>query len=247
MDINYQNLISVNEVLSDVLVILGDIDQKLLTPGFYLANVRNGLDELAFDINFLPMTNDYPLPIDLIVPMPVGCFDLQNINIFSGTPDDVQYIETVYWRKGVQTRGYNTGTIARINPTNYTDHFAQSNVNEYTLYYFSVQNGLIRLSDACKSFDYVRLTYNGLPSVNLSNVKMVPPECRKALVDWTVDKCAGALKLQDAKYRTIQFDTQRSLDEYGLKGSWHEAKMRLVRLDKTKLRDVVEYNSKLNF
>jgi hypothetical protein len=248
MDINYNNLCSCKEVLADVQMILNDEEANLLTSGFYLAKVRDGLDELSFDISFLPVTVDIPLTVNLHVPMPAGVFDLQSINIFTGTPTDVQYTETVYWRKGVQSLGYNTGSIARINPSNSTDPFNyRSHVGEQSLYYFSVQNGIIRLSDACKSFDYVRLTYNGLPSANLTNIRMIPPEVKEALTLWVTERCAGALKMKDNKYRIIQTDAAIRLDEYGLSGAWHLAQMRLVRLDKKKLLDAVEYNSKMNF
>ncbi len=247
MDINPANFGSISEVLADVLVTLNDESQSLLTPGFYRAQVKNGLDELGFDISFLPVVNDYELPDDLIVEMPKGCFNLKQIEIYSGTPDNVGYVEQVYWKRGVQTRGAGTGYTSRVHHWNVTDPFIQVHVDEYSMYYFSVQNGNIRLSDACANYAYVRLTYDGIPSMNLDEVKMVPPEVRKALVLWVTDKCAGALKMRDAKYRVVQADAASQLDEYGLTGAWHEAKMRLRRLDSKKMRDIIEYNSKMNY
>jgi hypothetical protein len=247
MDINPNNFLSIKEVLADVLVILDDEDQKLLTPGFYNAQVKNGLDELGFDISFLPVVNDYELPDDLILTMPKGCFNLNQIHIYTGTPDNVGYVENVYWKKGAHTRGKEMGYTADAHHWNVTDPFIRVNVNEWSLYYFSVYNGEIYLSDACANYAYARLTYDGIPSMNLDVVKMVPPEVRKGLVDWTTDKCAGSLKMRDARYRIIQSDAQRALDEFGLNGSWHEAKMRLVKLDKKKMKDVIEYNSKMNY
>jgi hypothetical protein len=246
MNINPANFLSINEVLADVLVILDDQDQSLLTPGFYRAQVRNGLDELGFDISFLPVTNDYEIPDDLIVEMPKGCFNLRQIHLFTGTPDNVGYVENCYWKKGRHTRGANTGMTADVHHYNVTDPFIRVNVDECSLYYFSVQNGQIYLSDACSNFDYVRLTFDGIPSMNLDDVKMIPPEVRKAIVLWVTDKCAGALKMRDARYRIIQSDAINQLDEYGLSGAWHEAKMRLRRLDSKQMKDIIEYNSKLN-
>lgn len=247
MNINPANFISINEILSDVLVILNDEDQTLLTPGFYRAQVRNGLDELGFDISFLPITTDYEIPDDLMVDMPAGCFNLRQIHIYSGTPDNVQYVENCYWKKGRHTRGANTGMTADVHHYNVTDPFIRVSVDEYSMYYFTIQNGIIYLSDACANYDYIRLTMDGIPSRNLDDVKMVPPEVRKSLVDWVTDRCAGSLKMRDARYRIIQADAQRSLDEYGLTGSFHEAKMRLRRLDSKQMKDIIEYNSKLNF
>jgi hypothetical protein len=247
MDINPNNFIAVNEVLADVLVILADEDNSHLTPGYYISQVKNSLDELGFDIPFLPVTTDVKMPEDLMVDIPIGSFNMQSIVIYKGTPDAVGYTEDLYWRKGVQTRGKETGVTSSVNSYNSSDPFFRCNVWENSLYYFSIQNGLIRLSDACQNYDYVRMTYAGLPSVHLDKVKMIPPECRKAILDWVVVRCAGSLKFRDARYRIIESDAKRDLDEYGFNGSWAEAKQRLLRLDKKKLRDVILYNAKLNY
>lgn len=247
MDQNPQNYFSIKEVLADVQVILNDEDNRFLTPGFYNAQVKYSLDELGFDIDFLPQTSDVALSPDLMLDMPIGCFNLKDIQIYTGTPDNVGYVETVYWRKGVQTRGKDTGVTANLNQWNTSDPFYRVAIDYDSKYYFSVQNGIIRLSDDCSSYDYVRLTYSGIPSKKLDTVKMVPPECRKAVSEWVTVRCAGALKMRDARYRIIESDAKRDLDEYGMGGSWHEAKMRLVKLDTKKLRDVILYNSRLNY
>lgn len=247
MEQNINNYLSINNILADCLVILNDETQKLLTPGFYRAQVKSGLDELGFDISFLPVTTDYEIPDNLIVDIPKGCFNLRQIHVYSGTPDAVEYVENVYWKKGRHTRGAGTGMTADVHHYNVTDPFIQVSIDEYSMYYFTVQNGRIYLSDACSVYDYVRLTFDGIPSMNLDDVRLVPREVRKALVLWVTEKCAGALKSRDPRYRAIQADAATQLDEYGLSGAWHEAKMRLRRLDKKQMKDIIEYNSKLNY
>jgi hypothetical protein len=247
MDQNINNYLSINDILADCLVILDDEDNGKLSPGFYRAQVKNTLDELGFDIDFLPQVSDYRIPSDLMLEMPIGCFNLQTLVIYKGTPDDVLYKETVYWRKGVQTRGKGTGTTANVNADNVSDPFFRVHVYENQQYYFSVQGGIIRLSDACQYFDFARFTYSGVPSMNLDAVKMIPRECRKAITLKTTELCASALKLRDNKYRIIQIDASNNLDEYGMNGAWHECKQRLLRLDTKKLKDVILYNQQLNF
>lgn len=247
MEINLNNLGSIKEVLADVLVTLDDEGQKLLTPGFYKAKVKDALDELGFDISFLPVTNDYIIPDNLIVDIPKGCFNLRQIHIYSGTPDAVGYVENVYWKKGKHTRGAGTGYTADVHDYNITDPFIRVNIDEWSMYYFSVQNGRIYLSEACAVYDYVRLTFDGIPSMNLDEVRMVPPEVKKAVTLWTIEKCASALKIRDPKYRAVQADAASQLDEYGLSGAWHEAKMRLRKLDSKQMKDIIEYNSKMNY
>ena len=247
MDLNPSDFMTINELLSNVMMILNDEDNSKLSPGYYIAQTHDAIDELGFDVDFIPQTSDVKITDDLMIDMPVGCFNMKDIVIYKGTPDNVGYVETVYWRKGVQTRGKGTGVTSNVNSFSTSDPFFRCNVWENQLYYFSVQNGIIRLSDACANYDYVRLTYSGIPSQTLDFAQMIPRVVRKALVDWVTVRCAQSLKSRDNRYRIIELDAQRSLDEYGMGGSWHEAKQRLLRLDKKKLRDVILYNAKLNY
>jgi len=246
MIINPSNFGSIKEILADVLVELNDEDQRMLTPGFYRAKVKDALDELGFDMPFLEVVTDVELPDDLIIDIPRGCFNLRQIHIFTGTPDKVEYVQDLHWKKGANTRGKETGYTADIHHWNVTDPFVRVSVDEYSLHYFSVQNGRLFLSDACKDYAYARIKFDGIPSMNLDEVKMVPPEVKKAVTLWVTEKCAGALKMRDAKYRAVQNDAAIRLDEYGLQGAWHEAKMRLVRLDTKQIKDVIKYNATLN-
>jgi len=248
MDINPNNFLTIQEVLADVLVNMNDEDQRLLTPGFYRIQVKYALDELGFDTMFYEVVEDEELSDDLIHKMPIGCYNLNDIKIYTGTPDNVGYVTNVYWRRNAKTRGKNTGVTANINLGNATDPFINAPFwTSGAAYWFTVQNGLIYLSDGCENHDYVRFTYNGIPSKRIDDVKMIPPETRKGIVLWTTEKCAGGLKSRDPKYRGIQVDAAAQLDEYGYNGAWHEAKMRLRELDKKKLHDILEYNAKMKF
>ena len=247
MEQNPNNYLALNEILADVLVQINDESSNLLTPGYVRAQVKNGLDALGFDVPFLEVTDDYLIPTDLKLDMPKGVYNLNYIHVYTGTPDNVLYVENAYWRKGAKTRGKDTGVTANMNQFNTSDPFCRASLDYSAKYYFSIQNGIIILSNDCSSFNYARLTFNGIPSGSLDAVKMVPPEAREALVLYAVEKCAASLKLRDNRYRAVQVDAASQLDRYGLNGSWHEAKMRLTRLDSKKLRDVILYNSRLNY
>lgn len=248
MEINPRNFLSIQEVLADALVQLGDKEQRKLTPGFYRAQVKYGLDELGFDTLFYEVVDDEPLPDNLIVPMPKGAYNLKGLRIYTGTPDNVGYVCNVYWRRNAQTRGKDTGVIANVNLGTTHDPFISAPFwMRGGAYWFNIQNGLLRLSDSCADYDYVQAVYSGIPSGNLDAMKMVPPEVRKALVLWVVEKCAGVLKAEDNRYRVIQIDASAQLDEYGFNGAWQEAKRRLRDLDKKKLQDVLEYHAKMNY
>lgn len=247
MEQNPQNYIALNEILADVLVQINDEASNLLTPGYVRAQVKSGLDALGFEVPFIEVTNDYSIPADLKLDMPKGVYNLNYIHIYTGTPDLVGYTENCYWRKGVKTRGKDTGVTANQNQWNNSDPFCRVSLDYSARYYFSIQNGIIIFSNDCSSFNYARLTFNGIPSGSLDEVKMIPPEVRECLVLYAVEKCAASLKLRDNRYRAVQIDAAQQLDRYGLNGAWHATKMLLVRLDSKKLRDVIIYNARLNY
>lgn len=245
MDLNPNNFLALNDVLADVLVMIQDEESRLLTPGYVRAQVRNCLNELGFDIPFLDVVNDYAMPVDLMLDVPAGCYNMKSIIIYTGTPDAVGYQETVYWKKNFQTRGKETGMTSDVPLYNTSDPFFRVDLWNNNLYYFNVQNGIIRLSDACSIFEYVRLLYSGIPSHNLDEMKMIPPEAREAIVLYVVEKCASSLKLKDNKYRAVQVDAAAQLDRYGMNGAWHNTITRLAKLDYKKYRDTILYNSNL--
>ena len=142
-------------------------------------------------------------------------------------------VQNVYWRRNAISRGYKTGVTARVNLGSYSnDPFVKAPCVENGIYYFTTQHGVIRLSDSCKGFDFIRIHSNGIPSMLMDEIKIVPPEARKAIALWVTDKASGSLKVMDARYRTIQADAVGQLDEYGFNGAWHQAVMRMKELDK---------------
>jgi hypothetical protein len=257
MTFSYEDLLSIQEIIAEVLVEVDDKEQQKLTPGHYRRSVKLAMDELSFDAAFVEVTRDFEMPFDLKLPIPKGVFNIENIWIFTGTPDDVGYQENVYWKRFFETRGKlldeDTGYTAINKEGNITDPFVKSPTLAEGRYFFNTHSGIIHLSDSCDVFDYVRITFKGVASATLDidKIKMVPPFARKAVTLWCVEKAARALKpldtWRDRKYRGIQVDAAGQLDEYGFNGAWHEAKTRLRDLDKKKWRDLIEYNSKMTY
>lgn len=257
MIFSYDDLLSIQEVIADVLLLVDDEEQRLLPPGYYRTQVKYALDELSFDTFFVDVTEDYSIPDNLKVKVPKGSFNLKQIWAYSGTPDEVKYLENVNWKRNFDTRGYdtandrNTGYGARSHEGNITDPFVKAPYGYVTALFFNVREGMILLSDTCSSYDYIRIQYAGVASskLDIDEIKMVPPMARKAVVLWVTDKAAASLKSRSEqfriKYRQVQADVSGQLDEYGYDGAWHQAKMRLKELDRKMLRDMLEYNSKL--
>ena len=68
MTFSYDDLLSIQDVISDVLLDLDDKPMQKLTPGWYRRQVKKALDELSFDVAFVKVTRDFEMPHDLKVP-----------------------------------------------------------------------------------------------------------------------------------------------------------------------------------
>lgn len=263
MTFSYKDLISIQEIIADVLLDVDDKKMQKLTPGWYRKQVKSAMDELSFDAPFIDFTRDTIMPDDLKLEIPKGFYNIENIHIFTGTPNNVGYVENVYWKRNFETRGReyaegelkDTGYTANSHQYNYTDPFFKVTSLRQApqgAFYFNTHSGFIHLSEACASYAYVRITGKGIATstLDIDNVKIIPPFAKKAVTLWVVEKAARALKATDTgnrRYRTIQTDAAQQLDEYGMMGAWYEAKVRLSELDTKKWRDFIEYNSKMTY
>lgn len=263
MTFSFEDLISIQEVVADASLDLDDKTMQKLTPGWYRKQVKRAMDELSFSAPFIEVVKDIVMPDDMKVPVPKGFYNIDNIHIYTGTPDAIGYMENVYWKRNFQTRGgvikeneyTDSGYTANNHEHNVTDPFFKVSLfrsSPTIAYFFNTRNGIIYLSADCSIYDYVRIVGKGVASSELAidDIKIVPPFALKAVTLWVVEKGARALKSTDTgtrRYRTIQTDAAGQLDEYGFDGAWHEAKVRLGSLDKKKWRDLIEYNSKMTY
>ena len=262
MTFSFEDLISIQEAIADVSLDLDDKEMRKLTPGFYRKIVKKAMDELSFDVPFVEVVRDVEMPDDMKVPVPKGFYNIDKMHVFTGTPDNVGYVENVYWKRGFQTRGgvireneYTaSGYTADNHEHNITDPFFKVSgpTSPQSAYYFNTRNGIIYLSTACSGYDYLRIVGKGMATstLDIDNVRIIPPFAIEAVTLWAVERGARALKATDTgqrRYRTIQTDAALQLDKYGLNGAWHEAKVRLGKLDSKMWRDIIEYNSKMTY
>ncbi|KKN85522.1 hypothetical protein LCGC14_0278450 [marine sediment metagenome] len=261
MTFSFEDLVNIGEIVADACLEVGDPDMRQLTPGWYRKTVKRALDELSFDVPFIKVVRDIVMPDDMKVSIPKGFYNIENIHIYTGTPDNIKYVENVYWKRNFQTRGGTiredkwvaSGYTANNHEHNITDPFFKVSAlrqSPHNAYYFNTRNGIIYLSSACSGYDYVRIIGKGVATseLDIDKIKIVPPFAAEAVLLWTVERAARALKVNDSgnrRLRTIQTDAALQLDKYGFNGAWHEAKVRLGSLDKKKWRDLVEYSSKM--
>lgn len=257
---SYSDLLSIENVLADAIMYVGDPDMRLLNKGYYVRQAKAGLDEMGFETFFDIRYQDLELPASLMMPFPSGAWNLRDMFLFNtyvseGTGDMetnqtgncCQIVESqrVVHKNNFLTTGFGNGYTAR-NKSGQWDYFIVPLSWDANLYFYNIQNGTIMFSPACNKFKKVRIVYNGTPS-DIDKTKMIPPFIRNAIVAYVVERCLFAIKSRDKTKRIDWMDAREDL--YGqpsrmMASKWDEAKYRIKNMDKKQADDLKEYLSR---
>lgn len=260
MTFSYADLLSLENILADAIMYVGDPGMKILNKGYYLRQAKAGLDEMGFETFFDLRYQDIEITENLQIPMPSGAWNIRDLFVFNtyvSVTDNVTSDTTIssccqiaesrrlVHKQNFLTRGYESGYTAR-NKSNQWDYFVIPFSQDNVLYFYNVQNGMIMLSDYCKPWKYLRIVYNGTPS-DIDKTKMIPPFIRNAIVGYVTERCLFAIKSRDKTKRIDWMDARADL--YTKAGpttasKWDEAKYRLKSMDKKQADDLKEYLSR---
>lgn len=246
MEVSRQNMLSVNEILADVLVELNDEANKLFTKGFYTSQIQKALSELAFDTLFHKIQKDYPFPTETLnLPYPDGCFNLDQIYVYNSKDCAVESMMNVRWKDRYVTGGKDMGYTAEAHSQtndNFINYFGNSIEDNL---YFGVQNGIIYFSSSCSSYDRVRVVFYGTPT-KIGDVPFIPEIFRSAVIDYVCEKCYRMLKARNPNlYRILWSDVYNTLYK-PFDGTWDKALYRMRSMDEKMKRDLKEYLSAPN-
>ena len=252
---SYESLLSIENILADAIMFVGDPDMRLLNKGYYVRQAKAALDELGFETFFDIRYQDLVIPDDLRLQMPSGAWNIRDLFIFNtyvpGTDEQsgrcCQIVDSrrVVHKNNFLTTGYQNGYTAR-NKSNQWDYFIVPISFDNSLYFYNVQNGIIMLSDFCKPYKYLRIVYNGTPS-DIDKTKMIPPFARNAVVAYVVERALFAIKSRDKAKRIDWMDARADLysqPSRTVSSKWDEAKYRLKNMDKKQADDLKEYLSR---
>jgi len=260
MDISPHSFVSANEILADVLKTVDDASFKVSSPGWYKSQIQQALEELSFD-TFLDERNEsFDVPSDLRLDMPKGAFNLRGIYLFSGDNCDIGKSVNVYWKKNFINSSSGNGYVAKDKFENGKDPFYGNRGpetsgtrahNPSNLFFYSIQNGTIMMSESCRKFPKVMLVFNGI-STDIGDAPIVPQLYRQAVKDY-VSVPALEAKMLD-KIGTNQYNHwammhakyQNSLNK-PYDGSWAKAEHRSKQLNNAVRQNIKEYQTKLNY
>lgn len=270
MNISKHNMISPDEILADVLKFAGDESFKDNSKGYYLSQIQQALQELAFDTFFDKRTEFFDVPENLVLDMPKGTFNLRQVYLFNGEECNIAKSQNVYWKRNYFTKG--KGFLAKDKGLNNNDPFYQSrtlglsdrdNVNHgpsfrrvhtnssiTQSYYFNVQNGMIMLSSNARNFQKIAIEFNGT-GVDIGEVPFIPQFFREAVKSWVLDsvykiKMANAPPTEFNRWQTLWSINNTQLRK-PYTGLWEEAQVRVKSIDAKQREDIKEYLGRLNY
>lgn len=246
MTFSFEDFISPEEILADVLPAVNDEDFKLLRRGWYLRQIKNGLRKLNYEAPFLEYHIDLAMPSNLILDLPTGIWNIRDIYVWNGENCVISEANRVHHKSNFISNGYQAGYTAR-NKSGQYDTFINPFQSDTSVLFYNQQNGAIMFSDSCVGYSYVRIVYNGTIE-SLNSVKFIPPFCREALTGFVVERSFFTLQGRDANYNRLWIYAKQDL--YNPLGPMEPSKwdlcIRLMKnLDKKFGDDLKEYLSKM--
>jgi hypothetical protein len=254
---NQNDFVTVNRILANVTVQTNDRDFRSgMSKGWYISRIHEALQELSFDTFFEEITLDFPFPSEkLALMMPKNVFNVRDIYLWNGDCCSPDTSVIVHWKKGYNNRGKGEGYTAKVRENgsgNSSDpYFPQGGdrywdngigFNSRNLYYANIQNGMIMFSSACKSYENVRITFNGMGG-EIGDLPIVPRFFERAVGDYVSERFFNSKKAEDQrKYRTLWGDAEASLND-PRKGSWKKARMRVSSMNTFERKSMNEYIS----
>tara|TARA_R110000772_G_scaffold1095_2_gene3864 strand:- start:4272 stop:5033 length:762 start_codon:yes stop_codon:yes gene_type:complete len=247
------NLVSIDQILSDVLVTVGDMDMKLMSKGWYISHIQQALEELSFDTFYSKLDSFEDLPSDLKLIPPKGMFNLIDAFGIMGDCDKIDFSTNIYYKKGLLVGNKGVGITARDNYRNVDDqfHVRRGHSSTTDIHTVSMQNGILHFSANCLAFDKIRLIYNGV-MCNIGETPTVPTFFRQAVKDYVSEKglevkCAATVGTNEYNhwYRMLEKTTAEKNNPY--EGSWVKAERRSKHMDLKEREDLSIYLQKLNY
>ncbi len=253
MTFSFQDCLSIEEILADVLVRVDDEKLKKFTIGWYKRQIKTGMEKLNYSAPFLKTYKDVDVTSNLRVPIPKGVWDI--IDLFLWNPqgeceDECKMGEVVrLWHKrNFMTEGYQMGYTARHMGNSSDYQLGRPYYQDGSIFFYNVHMGDIMLSDRCYGYRKLRIYYHGV-AADIDKVKFIPPFLRDVLIAWGTLEAFTALKARDVnKYRALWADAKSDLYERnGIEGSkWDTAQSLLLKIDRKAWNDLSEYLGQIN-
>lgn len=242
MQFSQEGLLSVENILANVLEEINEFDYRNVSRGWFIDKIQSALEELSFDAMFVELFDDYAFPSDTLkLKLPVNAFNLKEVYVYNGgLGQPSSGFDKVWWKRNVR-RIFDGDYSARMKPENdpiYGDKPATDVENRL---YCNCVNGIIDFSISCSSYGFVRIVYNGTYAP-FAEVPFIPPMFKQYVHSFLVERYYRVMKGRD--YRTYGVMWKDSVALLGKEQ--REAMVRASRLDKKFADDMKQYIASMN-
>lgn len=239
-----------DQILSDVLPLVGDEDMRDRSKGYYLSQMQRALEELSYDTFFFIRAATRTIPKNLRINLPDDAFSVRQMYLFNGDHCDIERAANVWWKRNFER--WDDGSVERDSWDNEDPFYPKRGKNvPSNLHYYNIQNGYIMLSDSCAKYEKLYIQYYGI-GTEIGEEPIVPGFMRQAVIDF-VAKQALKVKIpisQEPKRWQIQLQEvekslmgQRTYEE----GSWYKAEKRAKQMDRKQREDLREYLARMQY
>ncbi|MFI4962847.1 MAG: hypothetical protein ACHP6H_03215 [Legionellales bacterium] len=251
-------LLTEQELLSDILMQVGDTDlKKGITLGYYKSRLQQAIEKLAISTFYDVLTGDYTMPKNFISPLPVNCFNIREVYLWNGSCCQPEHSVIVHFKRLFNNKPNGQNYTALRNDKNHDgDPFYNWGENGYgwgngglwgpfALYYANIQNGHIMFSSNAQGYSNYRLVYNGFGG-EIGNPPLVPRLLRDVVIDMVVCSIFQVFMAREPRtYITLFREYNEKLYNYR-SGTFWEAKNRISAMNTWARTDYETYQDRPN-
>lgn len=242
MQFSNSNMVSVEQILSDVLRLVDDEPMRKFSKGYYTSLIQQSLEKLSFHTYMTKQIEyfDYATQIDI----PANCWNVREVYLYNGDCCDISTAQNVWWKRNYR------GNAANRVTKNTVDNFIAPYSYEDNVFYYNADGGKIYFSSACAGYEKVMVVFNGIQSP-IGTTPIIPIQLRQTVIDMVVIEAFARLKsrLNNPKeaqmYRALYSDAYQRLYDKAT-GSWWTAINFANSMDTHSRQALLEYLSKAN-
>jgi len=234
--------IDLDAVIFDAAQDLGDDDfRKAGGRPFYVAAAQRGVSKMFKDTMMDFRTWTTIIDNRPIIDMPDGLEEIDQIYVQSGEECNTGASRKVYVKENMHRlsgAGYTAGDQWNngLDPLQWSHGWSEQ--PPPNVLFCGRWQGQIHLSDSCRSWNILRIDYQGLGMETLGDTFKVPYWMRDAITDYVIMRGANKMRRLDKDYFTAIINEKKYEME---RGSWLTAKGYSKRMDRKTREDIVTY------
>lgn len=257
---NTNNYVAPEILLSKAAIMVGDREFKNLPVGFYHALIQQAFEKLALHTFFDEKRANIPLDGGLVYSLPVDCFNVKDVYIFTGTICEIAASRKVWWKRNYFTEG--VGYIANDTGRNFRDPFynrhdnwnsknaiehlpgRQNGIGVNNELFYNFQMGNIMLSSSCLAAGQnLHIHYNGT-GCPIGEAPIIPIYLREVMEDYVITEALLARMANDTgdirKWQSL-YQTHSVKLNTPYTGSWDRAELIVKSMNSSQRESLKEY------